>query len=85
MRQKNTPYFLWDYDLSEQEVKRNIKEGDEFTRSFLVSRILESAKYEDIWQYIRLSDLVRIFPQLKLKNQIRKAWQKAFRAWGISF
>lgn len=78
------PYFLWDYDLSEKEVKKIIKKGNSFSRNFLVARLLESAKYEDIWKYISLNDLVKIFPELKLKKEIKYVWQNAFAAWGIN-
>jgi len=64
-------------------VKGNIKEGNELTRVWLVSRILESAKYDDIWKYLTLKSLVNIFPKLKLKRPVREAWKNAFEAWGI--
>lgn len=79
------PYFLWDYNFSDLEVKKIIKRGDKFTRNFLVSRILESAKFEDVWKYITLENLVIIFPELKLKKEIKQIWKKAFQAWGYNF
>jgi len=78
------PYFLWDYELSEKEVKKIIKQGNEYSRNFIIARLLESAKYEDIWKYIKLKDLVRIFPKLRLKKEIKEIWQSAFQAWGIN-
>ncbi|MCL5675930.1 MAG: hypothetical protein M1120_02275 [Patescibacteria group bacterium] len=81
---KTQPYFLWDYNLNEQEVKDNIKKGDKFTRNFLVARILESAKFGDVWKYLSLKDLLTIFPQLKLRKEVKEAWQKAFLAWGVA-
>lgn len=81
----NKPYFLWDYDISEKEVKRIIKQGDEYSREFIIARILESAKYKDVWKYITLEELVKVFPRLKLKKEIKQAWQNAFLAWKINF
>lgn len=75
------PYFLWDYDLSEREVRRILKEGDEFSRRWLVGRILESASYKDVWKYLSLKEVLEIFPTLKLKPAIKQAWEKAFKAW----
>lgn len=76
--------FLWDYDLDQKEVKKALKQDNEFTRHWLVTRILESAKYNDIWKYLTLKDLTKIFPKLKLKRPVEEAWQKAFKAWGIA-
>lgn len=78
----NTPYFLWDYDLSERQVKAILKEGDETSRKWLVGRILESTKFTDIWKYLNLPQIKQLFPTLKLKKPIRKAWERAFKAWG---
>lgn len=78
------PYFLWDYDLSEEDVRKKLEEGDEFTRRWLIGRILESAKYKDVWKYLTIKEILQIFPKLKLKPPIRQAWEKAFKAWGYA-
>lgn len=33
------PYFLWDYDLTEEDVQSLLRTGDEETRIWLASRI----------------------------------------------
>lgn len=43
------PYFLWDYDLSEADVRTILRNGESHEKAWLVSRILESAAYEDVW------------------------------------
>lgn len=78
----NTPYFLWDYDWSEKKVRKILKEGDEYQKRWLAARILESAKFEDVFKYLSLKEILEIFPRLKLKPPIRKAWERAFKAWG---
>lgn len=78
------PYFIWDYDLSEIDVHRLLKEGNEYTRLWLTARVLESAKYEDVWKYLTIQEILKIFPKLRLKQPIRQAWEKAFRAWGYA-
>ncbi|OGK15995.1 hypothetical protein A2690_00895 [Candidatus Roizmanbacteria bacterium RIFCSPHIGHO2_01_FULL_39_12b] len=83
MKKVNVPYFLWDYDLNEKEVKAGLKSGSDSTRLFLIARILESAKYEDIWRYLTLNEILAVFPRLKLKPPIKNAWEVAFKAWHI--
>lgn len=77
------PYFLWDYDLTEKDVKKILKEGNEFSRIWLISRILESAKYEDVWKYLSLEEVLQVFPRLKLKRAIKSVWLNAFKSWGV--
>lgn len=76
-----TPYFLWDYNLDEKEIKRILKKGNQTSRRWLVGRILESARFKDIWHYLSLKEIKKIFPHLKLKKPIKKAWQRALNAW----
>lgn len=75
-------YFLWDYDYTEKDVREMLKHGDPFTKRWLVARILESVKYEDIWKYLSIKEILKIFPRLLLKKPVRQAWKEAFKAWG---
>jgi hypothetical protein len=67
MNALQAPYFLWDYDLTEADVRSILRGNEEEKKAWLVARLLESARYADIWQYISLSELQMIFPKLQLK------------------
>jgi len=75
------PYFIWDYDLTEADIRDILSGDDEEQKAWLVARLLESARYEDIWKYISLSELRYIFPKLQLKPQVRAAWEFALSVW----
>ena len=62
------PYFLWDYDLTEEDVQTLLRTGDEQTRIWLASRILESARYADVWRYLSLAELRVLFPPVSYKH-----------------
>ncbi|MBN2148399.1 MAG: hypothetical protein JW726_13505 [Anaerolineales bacterium] len=76
-----TPYFIWDYDLTEADIRAILRGDDEEQKAWIVARLLESARYEDIWQYISLAELRAIFPKLQLKPQVRAAWEFALLVW----
>jgi hypothetical protein len=76
-----TPYFIWDYDLTDADVKAILRGNDEQQKAWLVARLLESARFEDIWQYISLAELRATFPKLQLKPQVRAAWEFALSVW----
>lgn len=76
------PYFFWDYDLSEAEIRKILHSGEEAEKLWLVARILESARYEDVWKYLTLAEVRAMFPHLKLKPQVRGAWAYALQVWG---
>jgi len=69
--QRRRPYFLWDYDLTDEEVRNILRSGNETEKVWLMSRLLESAKYEDVWSYLTLQEVRTMFPKLKLKPAVR--------------
>lgn len=79
---KTTPYFLWDYDLTEDKVRKILKKGDESSRRWLVARILSHASFEDVFKYLTLKEILAIFARLRMKKEIKKYWERAFSAWG---
>lgn len=46
--QSQRPYFIWDYDLTEEDVHRILRSDNEVEKAWLITRILEYAKWEDI-------------------------------------
>ena len=81
MKTKTRPYFLWDYNLGEDDVRRILHGENEVDKTWILSRILESAKYEDVWKYTNIDEVKEMFPKLKLKKPIKQAWERAFATW----
>lgn len=81
MQTPDRPYFLWDYDLTDQDVRRILQGENETEKIWMMSRILESARYEDVWKYLSLRELRERFPELKLKPPIRQVWEHALQVW----
>ena len=75
------PYFLWDYNLDVKQVKEILRGEDEAQKRWLVARILESAKFDDVFKYLTLGEIKQLFPNLKLKKPVKKAWERALHAW----
>lgn len=82
MSQTTRPYFIWDYDLPEADLHQILRGEAEQAKIWVVIRLLESARYEDIWKYITLAELLAIFPRLQLKPLVRAVWEYALNVWG---
>ena len=78
----NRLYFLWDYDLTEDDVRRILRGDNEVEKIWLMSRILTSARYEDVWKYMTLNELIEWFPKLRMRAEIKEAWIRALTVWG---
>lgn len=76
------PYFLWDYNLDDKDVKKILKQGDEHEKRWLIARILEHAHFRDVFKYLTLKDILGIFPKLRLRPATQRYWRRALNAWG---
>jgi len=74
------PYF-WDYKFTKSDLKKILASGDEIKRRWAMARLVESAPFDEIWDYIGLKELQKDFPHLKLKEPVRRVWQKALKVW----
>jgi hypothetical protein len=75
-------YFFWDYDLQEADIRLIMRAGDPFEQAWVVSRILEYARWEDIWRYLSLADIRRNFDLLSFRRaQDRELWAYALERW----
>lgn len=84
MIEQSKPYFLWDYDLTNEDIRAILRGDDEDQKAWIVARLLESARFEDVWEYISLADLRKIFPKLQLKPQVRAGWEFALAVWAAT-
>ena len=78
----NRPYFLWDYDLTDSDVRRIIVGNNETEKIWMMSRIIDHAAFEDVWKYLHVHDIVKMFPKLRLRKQSTEAWKLALTTWG---
>ena len=74
------PSFLWDYDLSEGEI-REMLSGSLEKRKWLVARILERARLDEVWSYLTPAMIERDLPHLRLPKKTRDHWAYALRRW----
>ena len=77
---KYLPYF-WDYKLTKNDLKSMLASGNEIKKRWAIARLVESAPFDEVWDYINLQELQETFPHLKLKEPVRRVWQKALKVW----
>lgn len=78
---KPRPYFIWDYDLTDKQIGGILNGNNETEKIWILGRILESAKLEDVWKYTSYQQVREMFPKLKLKRPAQKAWEHALQVW----
>lgn len=76
------PYFIWDYDIDNNQIRAILRGDNETEKLWLTSRIMLHAKFEDIWKYISVKDIVKVFKKLRLPPKIKQRWQYSLNVWG---
>lgn len=82
MKNADRPYFLWDYDLTQDDVRRILRGKNETEKIWMMGRILSHAHFRDVWEYLTVKDIVSEFPKLRMRPEIKKMWQKSMHVWG---
>jgi hypothetical protein len=78
-------YFFWDYDLTEEDVRLIVRQGAPEERAWVIGRILEYCKWDDIWRYLTLADIRRDLERLSFRRaQDRELWAYALDRWTSS-
>lgn len=75
-----TPRFLWEYNLTHGEIVEIIS-GPQKKRLWLVAKILEHAKWDEVWQYLDVRTIERDLPLLRLSPRTKRHWEDAIRIW----
>lgn len=70
--------------MNEEDVKGILAEGSEEEKRWLTARILTSAKYEDVWRYLRPRQVASRLLALRMRASDKKKWVRAFEAWGYA-
>ena len=77
------PYFNWDGPVTNADVRRALREGDEADRLYWITRIMREAQVPDVWKYVSLRrDLLPRWEQVRPKLGRRRAfWEFLIDRW----
>jgi hypothetical protein len=78
---RERPYFIWDYDITEAEFRAKLAGDNEHDTAWAIARLLEAARWDDIWKYVTLKQVRDWFPRLQLRREVRSVWEYAFSVW----
>lgn len=76
------PYWLWDYDLTEDRVREILVGKNETEKIWMIGRILSSAHFKDVWRFLSVKDILNIFSKLRVRPEVKENWRQALTVWG---
>jgi hypothetical protein len=75
-------YFVCDYDIGEDEIRHILRHGSQTEKAWIITRILEYAKWEDIWRYLTVAQIRENLEHLRFRrSQDRELWAYALDRW----
>jgi len=73
------PYFMWDYFLTNKEIRSILISSDEDKKIWLISKIMRDAKFGDLWELLDLEEI------LKYKNYFEHRLGRRKGLWDFLF
>ena len=76
------PYFLWDEDLSIEELRVRLHGDDRRERLRLLAKMLREARDIDVWQFVTPRDVAAALPEIGRRlGRRRPFWEFLIRGW----
>ncbi len=76
------PYFLWDVALTDAELRERLRHPDPRIRAQWQGVVMREARYDDVWEYLSLSEILRDWEHiLRHLGRRRGMWEFLFRHW----
>ncbi|MGD2091932.1 MAG: hypothetical protein PVH61_37515 [Candidatus Aminicenantes bacterium] len=82
--EKKIPYFCWDRELTEQQIKDQLKRKEGPERDNLIAWILREAAFKDVWRFLTPKEVANCLPRIQYSlgrwkdfwNYITKTWHE---------
>ncbi len=76
------PYFLWDEDVSIEQMREVLAGADSFRRDQLLGKMLREARDLDVWAFVTPSEVARVLERLRRRLGRRHAfWKFLIDGW----
>ena len=76
------PHFFRDYEITHEEVRAILRDGAPFDKAWVINRILEHARWDDIRRYLTVADIRQNFDNLHFRRgRDRQLWAYAPDRW----
>ncbi len=82
MRGDLRPYFLWDEDVSIEELHAILGGPDDWNRDRLLGKMLREARDIDVWRFVTPAQVVRDLPRVARRlGRRRRFWEFLIEGW----
>lgn len=77
-------YFFWDYAITEDELREILRGENRREKIWAISRILQFARWQDIWNYLTLRDVQENWEEIEWRTpELKELWAHALEVWNV--
>jgi hypothetical protein len=77
------PYFLWDCEMTLREFEAKLRSAARPTRAYLVGKLMRQAKPDDVFRFVKTSEILDLWPELlRYLGRKRAFWTWLLEYWG---
>ena len=79
---RGRPYFLWDCDVTDEQLRAWLRDPDPVLRSVALGTLMRQAKPDDVFQYVGEAAIRRDWVRLQpLLGRTREFWTWLLATW----
>lgn len=76
------PYFVWDEDVTVAGLRARLASEDPQERALWMGRVMREARYQDVWKFLRLRDVLEWLPRIdRHLGRSREFWYWLIEGW----
>jgi hypothetical protein len=80
---RGRPYFLWDEDITADELRARLSDRDPEVRAYFLGKLMRQAKPDDVFGFVSLREIVDQFPAVqRYLGRSREFWSWLIEQWG---
>jgi hypothetical protein len=76
------PWFLWSVEVSDEDFRARLRDPDPLVRAQWQGLLLREARWNEIWAYLRLSEVLANWPNIdRHLGRKRAFWNWLLDGW----
>lgn len=79
---RERPWFIWDADISDEELRARLRHPDPRIRAQWQGCVLREGRVDEVWGYVSLDEVLRDWEHIRAHLGRRRAfWEWLLDAW----
>jgi hypothetical protein len=76
------PYFLWDCDMTLDELRKGLRDPEPAARAYLIGKLMRQAKPDDVFTFVSPREIRELWPSIvRHLGKTRDFWIWLFDSW----